>query len=95
MSVDALLLALRTTFDPAVAGDLAIEVDLRIADDRVALTVANGQMTMRRGPAHRPDATITADVASLRTLVYRGTAAPGVRIDGDKAAVQRLLAALR
>lgn len=95
MSVDALLLALRTTFDPAVAGDLAIEVDLRIADDRVALTVADGQITMRRGPAHRPDATITADVASLRTLVYRGTAAPGVRIEGDKAAVRRLLAALR
>jgi DNA-binding HxlR family transcriptional regulator len=95
MSIDALLLALRTTFDPVVAGDLAIEVDLRIEDDRVALTVADGQISLRRGPANRPDAIITADVASLRTLVYRGTETPGVRIDGDTVAVRRLLAALR
>ena len=95
MSTDALLLALRTTFNPTVAGDLSIEVELRISDDRVELTVADGQITMRRGPASRPNAVITADVASLRTLVYRGTAAPGVRIDGDKVAVRRLLAALR
>jgi len=95
MSVDALMLALRTTFNPAVAGDLSIEVDLRIEDDRVALTVADGQIGMRRGPSQHPDATITADVAGLRTLVYRGTEGPGVRIDGDKAAVRRLLAALR
>jgi DNA-binding HxlR family transcriptional regulator len=95
MSVDALLLALRTTFDPAVAGDLSIEVDLRIEGDRVALTVVDGQISMRRGPARQPDATITADVASLRSLVYRSSDGVGVRIDGDQAAVRRLLAALR
>jgi len=95
MSVDALLLALRTTFNPAAAGDLAIEVDLRIEDDRVALTVADGQIRMRRGATQHPAATITADVAGLRELVYRGTEGPGVRIEGDTAAVRRLLAALR
>ena len=95
MSVDALMLALRTTCNPAVAGDLSVEVDLRIEDDRVALTVADGQISMRRGPAQHPDATITADVTSLRALVYRGTEGPGVRIEGDTAAVRRLLAALR
>jgi DNA-binding HxlR family transcriptional regulator len=95
MSVDALLLALRTTFNPAVAGDLSIEVDLRIEDDRIAVTVAGGQISMRRGLADDPAATITADVVSLRTLVYRGTSAPGLTIDGDKPAVRRLIAALR
>jgi DNA-binding HxlR family transcriptional regulator len=95
MSVDALLLALRTTFDPGLAGDLSIEVELHLDGDRVALTVANGQISMRRGPAHRPAATMTASVVDLRTLVYRGGAAPGVRIEGDKQAVRRLLAALR
>jgi DNA-binding HxlR family transcriptional regulator len=95
MSVDALLLALRTTFNPAVAGDLAIEVDLRIEDDRIALTVSGGQIGMRRGPADDPTVTISTDVAGLRTLVYRGIAAPGVTIDGDKSAVRRLIAALR
>jgi DNA-binding HxlR family transcriptional regulator len=95
MSIDALLLALRTTFDPALAADLAVEVDLRIEDDRVTVSVANGQIRMRRGVAEHPAATITADVAGLRTLVYRRGTAPGVTIQGDKAAVRRLIAALR
>ena len=30
MSTDALLLALRTTFDPARAGDLAVTIDLQV-----------------------------------------------------------------
>lgn len=93
-----MLLALRTTFDPAVAGDLAVEVELRIDDDRVTVTVDNGRLTMRRGPAPRPDATVTGDVAAVRALVYRRTAdmpGPGVTIYGDRAAVRRLLRALR
>jgi DNA-binding HxlR family transcriptional regulator len=98
MSRDALFLALRTTFDPVAAGDLAVDVELRIDDDRVSLCVDNGRLTMRRGPVPRPDATITGDVASIRTLVYRpppDTPVPGVTIRGDRAAVQRLLSALR
>lgn len=95
MSVDALLLALRTTFDPTAAGDLATEVELRVDTDTVTVSVARGELAMRRGSSARADATVTADVASLRTLIYRGTAAPGVRIEGDRKAVRRLVAALR
>jgi DNA-binding HxlR family transcriptional regulator len=95
MSVDALLLAFRTTFDPAVAGDLATEVELRIDDDTVTATVADGQLTMRRGTSPGAAATIVADVATLRTLVYRGTDGPGVSITGDRKAVRRLIASLR
>ncbi|GIH96720.1 winged helix-turn-helix transcriptional regulator [Planobispora siamensis] len=95
MSPDALLMALRTTFDPQAAGDLAIEVELRVGDDRATLTVEAGRLAMRRGPAPYPDAIITGDVAGIRTLVYRGTETTGVTVDGDREAVQRLIAALR
>ncbi|GII02409.1 winged helix-turn-helix transcriptional regulator [Planobispora takensis] len=95
MSADALLVAFRTTFDPQVAGDLAVEVELRVGDDRATLTVEAGRLTVRRAPAPRPDAIITGDVAGIRTLVYRGTEASGVTVDGDREAVQALTAALR
>jgi DNA-binding HxlR family transcriptional regulator len=95
MSPDALLLALRTTFDPEAAGDLAVEVELRIDDDRVALTVDGGRLTMRRGPARHPDAIITGDVPGVRSMVYRGAAATGVTVDGSQEAVRRLIDALR
>lgn len=95
MSVDALMLAFRTTFDPRAAGDLAAEIELRVDSDTVTATVAGGQLTMRRGAATRPDATIAADSASLRALVYRGTRPPGVRITGDARLARRFLAALR
>jgi len=95
MSVDALLLALRTTFDPAAAGDLITEVELQLDGDTVTVTVASGQLTMRRGPSHHATATLTADVASLRNLIYRGTTGQQVHIEGDQQAVRRVIAALR
>ncbi|MGP3969008.1 winged helix-turn-helix transcriptional regulator [Streptomyces sp. 6N223] len=94
MSADALLLALRTTFDPEAAGDLAVEVELRIDDDRVAVTVADAHLTMRRGPARHPDAVIAGDVAGIRAVVYRGGGS-GVTIDGDREAARRLIHTVR
>jgi DNA-binding HxlR family transcriptional regulator len=101
MSPDALLLALRTTFDPAAAGDLAASIDLRVGGDRVAVTVAGGVLTMARGAARGPDATVAGDVPGVRAMVYRegtvaGAVAAGtVTVDGDLAAVQRLVDAVR
>lgn len=101
MSPDALFLALRTTFDPAAAGDLAASVDLRVGDDRVAVTVTGGELVMVRGTARDPDATVAGDVPGVRAMVYReGTvadavAAGTVAVDGDLAVVQRLVDAVR
>ena len=101
MSRDALLLALRTTFDAGAAGDLAVAVDLRLEADRVAIRVAGGQLTMSRGHAPDADAIVTGDVAAVRAMVYReGTvddavAAGMVTVAGDRGAVQGLVNALR
>lgn len=101
MSADALLLALRTTFDPSKAGDLDFIVELRFDGDRVAVKVNHGQLTIFRGSAHKPIATVTGDVAGFRTMVYRGgtvrdaVKAGLVNVTGQVRAVQSLVDALR
>ena len=101
MSTDALLLALRTTFDPARAGDLALEIELQLAEDRVAVTVADGRLEITRRAARDPVAVVRGDVPGVRSMVYRAgsvanaIAARAVEVAGDRAAVQRLVDALR
>ncbi len=102
MSTDALWLALRTTFDPARAGDLAATIELRVGTDRVTLSVADRRLTMHRGSASsNPDAVVAGDVAGVRAMVYRPATvaevvgAGTVTIEGDLPAVQRLVDCLR
>jgi len=97
LSVDALVLALETTFDPAAAGDLQASLTLHVDDDQLEVTVAGGRLSVARGSAKDPDATLRTDVSTLRELAFRkrrlddAAAAGAVAIDGDGAAAQRLL----
>jgi DNA-binding HxlR family transcriptional regulator len=97
LSVDALVLALKTTFDPAAAGDLETLLDLHVDDDRLAIAVTGGRLSVTRASAEDPDATLRTDVPTLRELAFRkrrlddAAAAGDVAIDGDRAAAQRLL----
>jgi DNA-binding HxlR family transcriptional regulator len=97
LSVDALVLALQTTFDPVAAGDLEALLDLRVDDDQLEVRVAGGLLSVTRASAREPDATLRTDVATLRELAFRkrrlddAAAAGAVAVDGDRAAVQRLL----
>jgi DNA-binding HxlR family transcriptional regulator len=100
MSPDALLLALRTTFGPAAAGDLDVVIDLRVDGDQVAVTVRDGRLAMVRGAAPEPAATVIGDVPGVRAMVYRegsvadAVAAGTVTVEGDLVAVQRLVDAV-
>jgi DNA-binding HxlR family transcriptional regulator len=97
LSVDALVLALETTFDPAAADDLEASLDLHVDDDRLEVTVAGGRLSVARAHAKDPDATLRTDVSTLRELAFRkrrlddAAAAGAVAIDGDRAAAQRVL----
>ncbi len=97
LSVDALVLALQTTFDPDAAGDLEASLDLQVDDDRLEVAVAGGQLSVARTSPKDPDATLRTDVPTLRELAFRkrrldeAAAAGAVALDGDGAAVQRLL----
>jgi len=72
LSADALVLALRTRFQPAVAAGLLAWIELVVDPDRFALTVADERLAVRRGGVDEPDAVLRADVGTLRELAFRG-----------------------
>ena len=104
LSADALILALRTTFDPAVAGPLRATYRLALDDDRYLARVADGRLDVARTgqagdqPAEPPDATLTGSVGTLRAVVFgdldlaearrRGM----LRTEGERATVERFVA---
>lgn len=97
LSADALVLALRTTFAPDLAGDLDARYGLRLGDDGFRAEVSGGRFTVERGTADRPDAVLETDVRSLRAVVFAGRspaeaeAAGDLRVAGDREAAARLL----
>ena len=97
LSVDALLLALRTTLDARRAhADLAVE--LRIAGDRYRLRLGGGQLDIERGAAEAPNAVLETDPATLRRLVFGDLAVADaraggtLRVEGSVRAATRFLA---
>jgi DNA-binding HxlR family transcriptional regulator len=80
LSVDAFILALKTTFDPRAAAGLQARCDLRLGDDCFQAKVADGRFEVARGgaqqavlrAAEQADATLETDVATLRALVFGG-----------------------
>lgn len=97
LGAEALILALRTTFDPEAAGGLRARYELRLGADRFHAEVSDGRVELARGHADRPDATVETDLATLRELVFGGRPlADAVRsgdltLEGDQEAVARFL----
>jgi DNA-binding HxlR family transcriptional regulator len=97
LSVDALILALKTTFDPHAARELRASYELRLGEDRFRAEVADGRLDLARGGAERPDAVIQASAATLRSLVFgerhvASTLHSGdLKVEGDHQAVARFV----
>jgi DNA-binding HxlR family transcriptional regulator len=91
LSVDALALALRTTFDGSGADDVICE--FRLDGDVLTVTVTGGRLEVTRGPATRPAAIVEAGAAGLRSVIFgkRSWADGGLTVSGDRAALTRLL----
>jgi alkyl sulfatase BDS1-like metallo-beta-lactamase superfamily hydrolase len=97
LSPDALIVALRTTFDAAAMGSLRGTVKLRLSGDAFLLTVSQGGLAAIRD-AHA-DAALTSTVRTVQDLVFdrrelddaiRSEAASA---EGDLRLLRRLLAA--
>jgi DNA-binding HxlR family transcriptional regulator len=58
LSVDALMLALKTTFDPTQARGLRATTALRLGEERFRLQVAGGRIDVARGDLEHADAVI-------------------------------------
>lgn len=99
MSADAMMFALKATFDPDKASDLRARLALRFQDDLFVTVVESGRFHVARTEAPpRADATLTTDVGTFRTLVFGGRALPEpiksgeLRLDGDDHLAARFLA---
>lgn len=97
LSPDALMVALRTTFDPTAAAGLNTTVQFHLPGDAFALTIHDGRLNVVRGnePA---DAVLVSAVRTVQDLVFdkhdlhdvllRGDA----QVHGDEHMLGRLLA---
>jgi DNA-binding HxlR family transcriptional regulator len=85
LSVDALLIALESTFVPENAADLRARYELRLGEERFGVDVADAKLTISRGSPRHPDAVIETDAATLRQVVFgdRKLAGAPVELRGD------------
>ena len=70
-SPDAAAVALRT-FDPRKAGTFRATVGLRLDDADYVVTVAHGELDVRRGSVDEPDALLATTPDVLAALVWHG-----------------------
>jgi DNA-binding HxlR family transcriptional regulator len=95
--VDAEVLALKWRFDPEGAGDLNASYELRLAEDRFRIDVADGRIETRRGDAEAPDAIIETSPETLEAVIVDGrdlaetVRSRDMRIEGDQRLAARLL----
>jgi len=93
MSADALLLALKTSFDPAAAADATFAID--VDGDWFTVIVSAGAVQVTRGRAAQPAVSFHADVATLRSVAFGrepiGAAEDAGRltVTGDRALAER------
>ena len=96
LSVDALLLALRTTLDASRA-PVELAVELRLAADRYRVRIAGGELHIERGAAEHPEAALETDPTTLRQLVFgdlalaEARARGRIRVEGSVRAATRFL----
>ena len=101
LGVDALAVALKTTFDPgrSAAAQAEGSYELGIGEDVLTLTVADGRLELRRGRFRTPDARIDTDPGTLAGVLWHGRepqaaiAAGALRIVGAEHAARALLEA--
>jgi hypothetical protein len=90
LSVDALMVALESTFDAGAAAGLRALYELRLGDERFAIHIDHGSIDIARGAPRRPDAVIDAAPAILRAVVFgdRTLESAPIELSGDKRAAR-------
>jgi ubiquinone biosynthesis protein UbiJ len=99
--VDALMMALKTTFDAAASDGMRALLELRLGVERFRIHIVRRQLELSRGPCEKYDAAITTDATSLRQLCFarrelaRAERAGEVQLEGDKAVAARFFTLFR
>jgi DNA-binding HxlR family transcriptional regulator/putative sterol carrier protein len=96
MGPDSLVLALKSTFDPAKADGLDATYELRLGEVPFKIAVKEGKFEAARLEPEGPDATIRSDPNTIASVVFGGNRlgkavdTGKVEIDGSRQAVNRL-----
>jgi DNA-binding HxlR family transcriptional regulator len=95
---DSIVLALRSLFDPAAAGEMDGVYELRLGDERFRVEVASGELKLGRGAAEEPVAKIAFADAPTFAAVLAGQlpldeaiASGAAELNGSKRAAKRFL----
>ena len=91
LSVDALVLALKTTFSSSAAVGVVGTYELRLGDDRFQARIVDGELSLVRGGDAAPVATIEADPATLTGIVFGGVDLGAATVTGDRRSARRFL----
>jgi DNA-binding HxlR family transcriptional regulator/putative sterol carrier protein len=98
IGADSIVLALRSLFDPELAGDSSGIYELRIGEERFRVEVADGEVELSRGAVEDPAVSIaTADAGSFAGILAgqlpldEAIATGAAQIEGGKQAAKRFL----
>ena len=97
MSLDAHVLSLITLFDPVLAGDAELDLDLRLDEQSFRARVSEGKLTIVRGEGDDPDAIVHGDAGTLLAVSHRRAElaevleAGDLKVEGDTSAVERFV----
>jgi len=95
LSVDSLVLAMRTMFEPARAAGFTTTLALRIDGDEFRVRVDGEDFHVERSATGPADVTVTAPVAALDGVIWGGADLDDavrtgkIAVDGDLASVRR------
>jgi DNA-binding HxlR family transcriptional regulator len=97
VSVDSVILALGSMFDPDAAQGLDARFALRLGDERFQVRIAGGEIELDRGEVDNADAIIETDVGTIRAVLWQGREltealrAGDIEIEGDREAATRFV----
>jgi DNA-binding HxlR family transcriptional regulator len=69
IGTDSIVLALRSLFDPAAAGEAEVRCELRIDGERFHVEVGGGEIDLGRGPAAAPAFAIETETDTLAAVL--------------------------
>lgn len=101
LGIDAMMLSLRTMFDPDLANGYTATIEISLAHDQFTVRVDNAHIDLSRGSAPKADARLKTDPDTLVMLAYgkadldQAIQEGALVYTGKKTAVKRFLALFR
>ncbi|MEV4224475.1 helix-turn-helix domain-containing protein [Nonomuraea sp. NPDC049725] len=93
LSPDALMYALKSTFDPRAAEGFTGSVELRLGEQRFLAAVDGGRLTLTRAADGQApaQAVLDTDPGTLRAVVFMGEPCDRMAVEGDKQVAERFV----